>query len=166
MTKIVFNHGKESGPWGHKIEALAKVAKSRNFAVDSIDYQDQMDPDDRADRLTQYLNEDEGDHVILVGSSMGGYVALANSQHSKVRGCFVMAPALYMGGKVDFDRLHPNGPVSVVHGWQDDIVNWQNSVKFCQRIAAELHLIDDDHRLINRLDVVVRDFILFLESMA
>ena len=165
MTKIVFNHGKESGPWGHKIEALAKVAKSRNFAVDSIDYQDQMDPDDRADRLARYLDDYQGDRVILVGSSMGGYVALANSEHAKATGCFLMAPALYMGGKVDFDTLRPNGSVSVVHGWRDDIVDWQHSVKFCQRIAAELHLIDDDHRLVNRLDIVVRDFELFLESM-
>lgn len=162
MTKIVFNHGKESGPWGLKIKALADSAKNRNFAVESIDYQDQMDPDARAERLADYLNEQNDESVLLVGSSMGGYVALANSAHPSVVGCFLMAPALYMGGRVDFDTLSPRGPVSVIHGWHDDIVNWQNSVKFCQRIAADLHLIADDHRLVNQLDEVVRDFEHFL----
>ena len=40
---VCFNHGKESGPWGSKITALAEVAKGNGFAVKSLDYQDLPD---------------------------------------------------------------------------------------------------------------------------
>jgi len=36
---VVFSHGKESGPWGSKITALAAVARERGAAVESVDYQ-------------------------------------------------------------------------------------------------------------------------------
>ncbi|MFT6901716.1 MAG: hypothetical protein ACJAXS_001915 [Colwellia sp.] len=36
--KVIFSHGKESGPWGSKITKLANVAKELGFGVDSIDY--------------------------------------------------------------------------------------------------------------------------------
>ena len=36
--KIIFSHGKESGPWGTKIKRLANVAKRLNCSVESIDY--------------------------------------------------------------------------------------------------------------------------------
>jgi len=36
--KIIFSHGKESGPWGSKITKLANIGKAASFNVDSIDY--------------------------------------------------------------------------------------------------------------------------------
>jgi hypothetical protein len=35
---VVFSHGQESGPWGTKISAMAEVAKSEGWSVDSVDY--------------------------------------------------------------------------------------------------------------------------------
>ncbi len=70
--KVIFSHGKESGPWGSKIKAMADLAESKGCEVDSIDYTDLVDePDARAERLIAVLQQETGP-VILVGSSMGG----------------------------------------------------------------------------------------------
>lgn len=37
---VVFSHGKESGPWGSKIQALAKVAERLGGDVISVDYRE------------------------------------------------------------------------------------------------------------------------------
>jgi hypothetical protein len=48
---IFFAHGKESGPWGTKFQALAEVAKGKGYRVENPDYSDLMDPDKRVERL-------------------------------------------------------------------------------------------------------------------
>ena len=52
--KVYFSHGKESGPWGSKIQKLASIASEHGCTVDSIDYTDLMDPDQRVERLRLY----------------------------------------------------------------------------------------------------------------
>ena len=44
---VIFSHGKESGPWGSKIAAMAEVARSEGFEADSVDYRGVDDPADR-----------------------------------------------------------------------------------------------------------------------
>ena len=34
---VVFSHGKESGPWGTKIAALADIARAEGYEVESVD---------------------------------------------------------------------------------------------------------------------------------
>ena len=70
--KVYFSHGKESGPWGSKIQRLPSIASEYGCQVDSVDYTDTYDPDQRAERLVNILKSKEG-NFILVGSSMGGY---------------------------------------------------------------------------------------------
>ena len=53
--KVIFSHGKESGPWGSKIKRLADVAKAHGLGVESIDYSDTFDPDLRVERLLKVL---------------------------------------------------------------------------------------------------------------
>jgi hypothetical protein len=48
---IYFAHGKESGPWGAKTQALAEVAQSKGFRVESPNYFKQPDPDARVEQL-------------------------------------------------------------------------------------------------------------------
>jgi Uncharacterised protein family (UPF0227). len=76
--KVVFSHGKESGPWGTKIKRLSEIAKKKGFEIDSLDYRAYSNPDDRANQLLNYLKGEKKD-FILVGSSMGGYVSLVAS---------------------------------------------------------------------------------------
>jgi pimeloyl-ACP methyl ester carboxylesterase len=70
---VFFSHGKESGPWGSKISSMAAVAKDLGWHVESIDYQGIDDPRLRVDKLVAAASDWSG-RVVLVGSSMGGYV--------------------------------------------------------------------------------------------
>ena len=73
---VVFSHGKESGPWGSKIRALAAVATAAGWAVDSIDYQGMADPAARVAKLVAVGRSAAGP-LVLVGSSLGGHVCTA-----------------------------------------------------------------------------------------
>ena len=87
--KIIFSHGKESGPWGTKINALAELVRARGLDLDSIDYQDlPNDPEARVERLAS-IAEAETQPVVLVGSSMGGYVSAVVSCRIPVAGLFL-----------------------------------------------------------------------------
>ena len=41
----------------------------------------------------------------------------------------------------------PPVPLAIVHGWHDEIVPWEDSLKFAQERRAALHLLDADHGL-------------------
>lgn len=168
--KVIFSHGKESGPWGSKIRRLAAIAEQNNCTVESIDYSDLMNPDERVARLTALLQQ-ESDAVVLVGSSMGGYVSLVTALHcpAKVKGVFVLAPALYMPNyavqNYPLAGIH-NIPVEVVHGWDDDVIPAANAYRFAQENRCSIHLIDGDHRLNESLDVIEPIFAQFLATLA
>ena len=144
---IVFSHGKESGPWGSKIKRMAEFVKSEYPCdVHSIDYRDIMSPDQRALHLIEFLQTLKGD-IILVGSSMGGYVSTLATMKVNVSGLMLLAPAFYLNG---YDILLPKTKcknVRIIHGWHDDVVPYQNSVKFADEHKVTLTLVDDDHRL-------------------
>ncbi len=158
--KIIFSHGKESGPWGSKIKRLAEVATSFDCTVESIDYSDTLDPDKRVQRLNAVLAR-ETDDVVLVGSSMGGYVSLVSSETFDIKGIFLLAPALYIEGyQVQIYPFHPN--VEIVHGWSDDVIAPQCSMRYAQRMQCPLYLIDGDHRLTSSLERVESLFAQFI----
>ena len=146
MTTVIFSHGQESGPWGTKIRAMAECVKELGCEADSIDYQGIADP---ADRVAKLLRECAtiDDKLILVGSSMGGHVATAAAAELDAAGLFVLAPAFYMPGYEALTPPPPEMPICIVHGWHDDIVPVDNSIRFARSCAATLHLVDGDHRL-------------------
>ncbi len=162
MTTVVFSHGYESGPWGSKITTLSNVAKDMGFAVESIDYRDLDCPEDRLERLKETITQ-KGNDVILVGSSMGGYVSLAAASEVSARGVFLMAPALYMP-KYKVQNYPYDGYVSVVHGWNDDVIPIENSMKYAQQQKAQLLLLNDGHRLANSKSVISPFFRNWLEK--
>lgn len=162
MTTVVFSHGKESGPWGSKITTLSNVAKDMGFALESIDYRDLDCPEDRLERLKETITQKSND-VILVGSSMGGYVSLAAASEVSARGVFLMAPALYMP-KYKVQNYPYDGYVSVVHGWNDDVIPIENSMKYAQQQKAQLLLLNDGHRLANSKSVISPFFRNWLEK--
>lgn len=162
--KIYFAHGKESGPWGSKIKRLAVIAQKKGFDVESIDYTDCNDPDLRVERLIEVL-KNETDVYLLVGSSMGGYVSLVASNQVKAKGLFLLAPALYMPGYKRQTYQKNCGHIEVVHGWSDDVIPFEHSIRFAKENNCSLHLIPGDHRLNSSIDAVEILFDGFLDAV-
>jgi pimeloyl-ACP methyl ester carboxylesterase len=165
MTAVVFSHGQESGPWGTKIRAMAELARRLGCAVDSIDYQGIADPTARVEKLVAECG-DIDDALILVGSSMGGHVATAAAARLGAVGLFVVAPAYYMPGYEDLTPAAPDLPIGIVHGWRDDVVPVENSVRFAASCNAELHVLDGDHRLTENIDEINYYLHRFIEKIS
>ena len=92
---IYFAHGKETGPWGTKFQALAKIAQAHGCQVASPDYSATMDPEERVQMLLNLKPRAEK-KLILIGSSMGGYVSAVASAQLKPQGLFLLAPAFHI----------------------------------------------------------------------
>lgn len=148
---LCFAHGKESGPWGTKIRYLADIARSRGFEVLSPDYSGTMDPHERVRQLLQMAPR--GAPLVLVGSSMGGYVSAMACEALAPDALFLLAPALYFDGFAEEPAGIP-ALCSVVHGWRDDIVPVQRSIRFAQQHCAELHVLDSTHNLNDQLPML------------
>lgn len=161
---VVFSHGKESGPWGRKIAALADVARSEGYQAESVDYRGIDGPRERIARLVDFCKELQGD-LVLVGSSMGGYVSVASASLLHARGVFLMAPALYMDGLPPLRENLLDCPATIVHGWYDEVVPFEHSVRFAKEYGTALHLLRSDHRLHNQLRVIRYLFEYFLIAL-
>jgi len=153
MPIVVFSHGQESGPWGSKIQAMSAMAKRCGCTVESIDYQGIADPAKRVAKLIDACGTLNG-NIVLVGSSMGGHVATAAAAAVGAAGLFVLAPAFYMEGYAALTPRPPDIPVEIVHGWHDDVVPPDNSIRFASQCHATLHMVDGDHRLTNNIDEI------------
>jgi pimeloyl-ACP methyl ester carboxylesterase len=158
---VIFAHGRESGPWGTKIRALANVAERLGCRVVSRDDSDSQDPELRAARLIDETKLINGP-VVLAGSSMGGYVATVASQVVHPVGLFLMAPAIGLPGYTVQVPKPVCRELTVVHGWHDDIVPVDTALDFARTHQAMLHLIPAGHALHEQVDWLTRIFELFL----
>lgn len=155
LPRVVFAHGKESGPWGSKIAHLAQVAEQAGYVVESLDYQGMDDAGARVERLRAH--RPTGAPLVLVGSSMGGYVSAMACEALRPDGLLLLAPALYLPG-------YPGEPagcpadIEVIHGWDDDVVPLASSLAFAERQRASLHIVADGHRLADSLDFIAQIF--------
>lgn len=161
---VLFAHGKESGPWGSKIKHLAEIAQRRGAKVLSPDYSDLANPDARVERLMS-LELLPHDCLVLVGSSMGGYVSAIASQQLKPAGLFLMAPAFYMPGYREQRPASGASRTCVILGWHDEVIPVENGIRFAQEQQAELHVLNGDHRLNTVLPAVGKLFDNFLASV-
>ena len=76
-----------------------------------------------------------------------------------------LAPALYMEGLPELRQGVLDCPASIVHGWLDEVVPVEHSVRFAQTYRAALHLVDGDHRLHNQIRVIQYLFEYFLIAL-
>ena len=172
---VVFSHGKESGPWGRKIQALADIAKEMGAQVLSINYRqgadgqlfDQDGCGEPERRVQQLLSSELPAHekLVLVGSSMGGYVSAVASEQLWPAGLFLLAPAFYLTGYAQQQPVACAAHTLLVHGWRDDVVPAAHSVAFACRHRAALHLLDGDHRLNSALPAIKPLFRQFLTDV-
>ena len=143
---VVFSHGQESGPWGTKITALAAVAAAKGFATHSVDYRG---IDDARARVAK-LHADCAtlpNAPILCGSSMGAYVTVAAAADLRALAVFLLAPALLLPGLPSLLDTALDCPVTLVQGWRDDVVRYEQTVQFAARHRYSLHVLNSDHRL-------------------
>jgi alpha/beta superfamily hydrolase len=158
---VVFSHGKETGPWGSKITAMAATARELDLAVETVDYQGIEDPAKRVDKLLQLGSTMTGS-MVLVGSSMGGHVSAAAAHRLRARGLFLLAPAFYMAGYEAYTPQDVDCPTAIVHGWRDEIVPVGNSIRWAREHKAALHILESDHRLQDQIEAIcllLRDFL-------
>lgn len=172
---VVFAHGKESGPLGSKFQALMRVAEGQGAQTISVDYRAHADgaaidhdaPGEADRRVAQLLATRLPAHrrLVLVGSSMGGYVSTVASGELKPEGLFLLAPAFYLPGYACQDPVPRAGSTLIVQGWGDDVVPPEHSIRFARRHRCALHLLDGDHRLNAALPTIEPLFGLFLQSL-
>jgi pimeloyl-ACP methyl ester carboxylesterase len=161
VNTVVFSHGKESGPWGGKITAMAAVVRDLDLGVESVDYRGIDDPGQRVEKLVAIGRELKGP-LLLVGSSMGGHVSAAAATPLRARALFLLAPAFYMPGLEKYTPHDIAVPTAIVHGWHDAVVPVENSIRWAREHQATLHLLNSDHRLedqIGPICVLLRAFL-------
>ena len=166
MKKIViYNHGKDSVQWSDKTDAFAEVAKQYGYYVESPDYRNQLNPDDRVKQLLS-LDLSAYEEIVLIGSSMGAYVATVAAETIQPHGLFLLAPAFYLPGYQQTEFNPPENNTQVIQGWQDDIAPPENAWKFCQKHHVRLKIYDAYHRLMSVITQVTKDFDDFLSMLS
>jgi alpha/beta superfamily hydrolase len=161
---VCFAHGKESSPWGTKITHLAQIARRCGYEVLSPDYSHMPDPHERVRHLLA-LAPKARQTLVLVGSSLGGYVSAMACAALHPQALFLMAPALYFPG---FDEEPRDIPprTCVVHGWRDEIVPLERALRFAQKHHAALHVLDSAHTLTDQLAMLALLFEALLQQAA
>jgi len=82
------------------------------------------------------------------------------------RGLFLLAPAFFMPGYGEYmpDPL-PNVPTTIVHGWHDDVVPHEGSIRYGREAGASVMLLDGDHRLTAKIEAIKCLFRTFLKDL-
>jgi len=146
--KILFLHGLESGPHGSKYQALKSVFEEV-LAPDCSGIKNELE---RLKIIRREI-ENSSEPFLVVGSSMGGLMALLLQQvePEKVAGMVLCAPAVHRPAAETLN-LETLPPTIVIHGTRDDVVPFAVSQVFGDRLIA----VDDDHRLSHSLAEIVR----------
>lgn len=127
------------------------MAGTLGCRVESVDYRGIGEPTERVAKLVE-LCRGIDERLVLVGSSLGGHVATAAAADVGAVGLFVLAPAFYVR---EYETPPPPDiPIAIVHGWRDDVVPVENSIRFARQCRATLHLVDGDHRLAGNIDEI------------
>ena len=169
----ILSHGFESGPDATKVAALADAAERLGWTAERPDYTDldakrEISPlGDVAARIErlQRLATDAASRgpLVLAGSSLGAWIAGHVSLQVPVAGLFLMAPP------VRLDAAHPlqaaEVPLSVVHGWDDELIPAADVVGWTCARRGRLLLVDDTHRLSAHVEASADAFAALLQTL-
>ncbi len=146
--KILFLHGLESGPHGSKYKALKAVFND----VTAPDCSGILDEDERLQVICNVIDK-TNDPYLVVGSSMGGLMAMLLQQYrpQRVAGIVLCAPALNRpaGKQLTYSNLPP---LTVIHGEQDDLI----PISVSHRFGDDLITVQDGHRLTDSVPVILK----------
>ncbi|MGC4028869.1 MAG: alpha/beta fold hydrolase [Steroidobacteraceae bacterium] len=161
---VVFSHGQDSSPFSRKILALYEIAEAEGYHAAAVDYRGIDDAEERVLALSDFCKDLSGE-LVLVGSSLGAWVSLAAAPSLHARGLFLMAPAITMPGLPALRSGSLAAPMTLVHGWRDDVVPCEQSIDFARAHGASLHLVESDHRLHTALPLIRNLFQYFLAEL-
>lgn len=174
----ILSHGFESGPDATKVTALAEVAQRFGWTHERPDYSDLDakrnvselgDVEARLARLLALAHAAAArGPLAMAGSSLGAYIsartAMAlSSEGVCVQALFLMAPPLTMGPLPALDA--PAVPISIVHGWDDELIPAMAVVQWAQSRRARLLMVDDSHRLSANVNTSADAFAVLLSSL-
>ena len=165
----ILSHGLESGPAASKVTAMAEVAERLGWKTVRPDYRD-LDAahglgaaELRLARLLEVARSVHGP-LVLAGSSFGAFISGLASLKVQTEGLFLLAlPLLLRGHATAFDAAKV--PMVIVHGWDDELIPATAVIDFAQQRRAELHLVDDTHRLANHVEPTAQWFGQFLARL-
>ncbi len=155
-TVYIF-HGRDSSPQGKKIKALAAIARKQGWKVIAPDFSKIKDPDARVKRFLEKHERPAG-KVVLAGSSMGSYVAIEASKAFRPDALFLLAPAIYIEGYGEINPEPDAKHITVIHGWDDKLIEPTRAVRFADKFKTDLHLLNDGHELYNSIPFIERTF--------
>ena len=161
--QMILPHGSESGPNATKITRLDEIASARGYHCQRPDYGTEAGASKRIEKLRNLCATSEANRV-LVGSSMGAYISATASLDVDVAGLFLLAPPIFFRGTEPAMRLRC-GKVTIIHGWNDELIDPSEVIGFARAYGAKLVLVNDDHRLKNSMVAIAHEFALFLSEL-
>lgn len=169
----ILSHGFESGPDATKVTALAQAAQRLGWTHERPDYTDldaRREISDLGDvyaRIERLLGlaraAAERGPVVLAGSSLGAYISGAVSMQVRPAGLFLMAPPIAMGPAPTLQAA--DVPISIIHGWDDELIPAADVVAWAHPRRARLLLVDDSHRLTAHVQGSADAFARLLETL-
>lgn len=170
----ILSHGFESGPDATKVTALADVCERLGWTHERPDYTD-LDARQEISELgdvptrVQRLLERASDAaargpLVLAGSSLGAWISGHVSLQVPVTGLFLMAPPVRMGEAPPLEA-RADTPVSIIHGWDDELIDPADVVTWARPRRARLLLVDDGHRLERHVEASAEAFARMLAAL-
>ena len=170
----ILSHGFESGPDATKVTALADVAERFGWSCERPDYTDLDarrdvselgDVHARVQRLEALAKSAVGrGPLVLAGSSLGAWISGQVSLQVPVRALFLMAPPVAMPEAPAMQAA--NVPMTIVHGWHDELIPAAAVVDWAAPRNARLLLVDDGHRLERHVGDSAEAFAALLASLS
>lgn len=151
----ILSHGFESGPDATKVTALAEAAEALGWTHERPDYTDLDARRDvsalgdvaaRLERLRERVRAAlPRGPVVLAGSSLGAWASGRVSMEFPLAGLFLMAPPIRLNAAHPLEAA--NVPMSIIHGWYDELIPADDVVAWARARGARLLLVEDGHRL-------------------
>lgn len=175
----ILSHGFESGPDATKVTALAEVAERCGWTHERPDYTDLDakreisevgDVEARLARLRVLAQTAAArGPLVMAGSSLGAYISARIAldlfnDGLPVKALFLMAPPLTMGPLPALDA--PKVPISIIHGWDDELIPPMAVADWAQRRRAQLLMVDDSHRLSTHVQTSADAFAALLTGLS